>query len=541
MLVKFLARATALLALLLSVSPAVASVGMVADNASKKITVFNADSDALLGSVTIPTNGRLGDCVINANESLGYVSDSTGSIWVIDLLKSPPALSNQGVNPIHAGIRPQELAISSDQKYLVACGSHLPEPIRVFSLVTRTLVSSFSTGGDSNSLDLAPDGTALVPSARSNRVRALTLSGAGVFADTGKLRAVTDPVNGCVSRDGRWGVAVTYNPGTVSSFSVPNLATTTSRTLPSGARGVSAVLSPGGDRCFVRTTKGVVVYSFNAYTGALGASPLFQITAPYCSAVVYFGMDQIALSPDGQRLYVGVANALNVFDAQTGAVLSALTSPGKIVQPTGVYVKVNHGPVVDAPSNITLANGTSVPVTASLFDAEGDPITLTWRVNNGAVSQTDALPLGAPPTTGAFTFTRTYAVGTHTLTLAASDGYGGETTRTVTVVIQPTITITGVAFLDSNNNQRRDAGEVGQANWRIYADANNNSKWDPQEPSTLSTASGAYALVVPVPATYYIREVAQTGWKQTAPTSGYLKVIASQGMTPVCDFGNRPG
>jgi hypothetical protein len=49
----------------------------------------------------------------NACKSLGFVNDSTGSIWFIDLLKSPPALSNQGANPIHTGIHPQELAIGA--------------------------------------------------------------------------------------------------------------------------------------------------------------------------------------------------------------------------------------------------------------------------------------------------------------------------------------------------------------------------------------------------------------------------------------------
>ena len=46
-------------------------------------------------------------------------------------------------------------------------------------------------------------------------------------------------------------------------------------------------------------------------------------------------MDQMALHPNGTKLYVSQPGALKVFNASTGARLTSLTASG-IVAPTGV-------------------------------------------------------------------------------------------------------------------------------------------------------------------------------------------------------------
>src|SRR5207302_2029381 len=103
-------------------------------------------------------------------------------------------------------------------------------------------------------------------------------------------------------------------------FTLPGLSSVDSRNL-SGGSAINAVFSPIGDRIYVREDRGRVdSFSFNPSTGALGAAPQFSITVS--SASTFFGIDQIAISPDGRFLYVPQTDRLSIFDASTGALLS---------------------------------------------------------------------------------------------------------------------------------------------------------------------------------------------------------------------------
>src|SRR5207249_4686185 len=74
--------------------------GMVADNSTHSVTVFNADTDTVLGTVFLPGFGSgTGDCSITADLTRGFVTDFTNQVWVIDLTTSPPSLPS-GTNPI---------------------------------------------------------------------------------------------------------------------------------------------------------------------------------------------------------------------------------------------------------------------------------------------------------------------------------------------------------------------------------------------------------------------------------------------------------
>lgn len=539
--IRWFFGALSLVSLLLSTPASAATLGLVADNSSKKVTVFDADTSAVLATVAIPTVGRVGDCAIKQDQTEGYVSDSAGAIWVLDLTKSPARLS-AGTNPIWLPIHPQELAITNDQKYLLAAGSFRPEPIYVVEVSSRLIRSSYSTGGDCNGLDVAADGTVLAGSARSNLVKKLTLSSTGVLSATGLQRSAKEPINPYITRNGKYGIVVTFRSGTIASFSTATLATISSRTsFTNNGDGICAAITPNGDRCFVRTNRGVDAYLLNPSNGSLSANPLFHIRLTYPNSITFYGMDQLALAPDGSRLYVGGVGVLNVYDTASGALLNTITNPGAIVRPTGVCVRGNLAPVAALPAAFSVLPGSPVPVTASVFDADGDALHTTWSVDGGAPVQLDSVPANGPPTTGSLVYTQNYSIGTHTVQLTVFDDKGDPTTVSTTITVQQSITITGTVFADTNNNQRQDTGEPAQSNCRVYADLNNNAKWDATEPSALSNTNGTYALVVAVPGTYFIREVPQTGWKLTAPTSGNYKIVATAGLAPVCNFGNRPG
>ena len=72
----------ALLAVTLSAVTAQArTLGMVVD-AGGAVTVFDADTDSVLGSVQIGPGQAVGDCSVTRDETLGFVTDFARVIFV---------------------------------------------------------------------------------------------------------------------------------------------------------------------------------------------------------------------------------------------------------------------------------------------------------------------------------------------------------------------------------------------------------------------------------------------------------------------------
>jgi protocatechuate 3,4-dioxygenase beta subunit len=95
--------------------------------------------------------------------------------------------------------------------------------------------------------------------------------------------------------------------------------------------------------------------------------------------------------------------------------------------------------------------------------------------------------------------------------------------------------ISGMKFQDVNGNGVKDAGEGGLSGWRIRL-----VRAGAQVDSTLTDGSGNYAFAGLSPASYSIREAAQSGWVQTMPATpaGYAVTIASGVSASGQDFGN---
>jgi hypothetical protein len=70
--------------------------------------------------------------------------------------------------------------------------------------------------------------------------------------------------------------------------------------------------------------------------GSLGAAPLYSF--PVQGLNFFFGMDQIAVHPDGSRLYVPAGSAIRIHDTANGALRGSIPIPG-VLSPTGVAVE----------------------------------------------------------------------------------------------------------------------------------------------------------------------------------------------------------
>jgi WD40 repeat protein len=311
---------------------AVRGIGMVADDTTNSVIVFDGETDSVLGVVPIGNGGAIGDCSVTADLTLGFVTDFASRVWVIDLAASPPRLAS-GTNPIPISNNGEDSSITPDEKFLVVCDGGAVQPVSVIDIATKAQIDTFSLGSDCNSVDVCSDGSVLVTSSNSGRVRRLLIDGAGNLTDTGDVLLVSGPNNVFCSPGAKSGVVITREADQIRSFTIPGLGLEDTRSL-SGNFGISGVVHPAGDRVFARDNGGRVdVFDYDPATGALGLSP--RQTISIANTPTFFGMDQMALHPDGTKLYVSQPGALNVYDASTLGLLTQIKSPS-ISTPTGV-------------------------------------------------------------------------------------------------------------------------------------------------------------------------------------------------------------
>ncbi len=344
------------------------TLGVVADNARKAATVFDADSNVVLGTVFLPTTGTVGDTGITSDGSVAFVTDTLGGrIWVIDTAATPPKLAG-GTNPIPVSNTALDLSITPDQRYLVVSDGNNPAaPISVVSIATRSQVGTLVVGNDTNSVEALSDGSVLSNSFNLGIVRRLTIDGAGVLTNTGETASVggtgnNGPQNLVGIPGGGSALVVRRIPRDLRSFQVPGLAFGTARNLR-GNFGISGAAHPSGTVVYGRSNGpapggAVDAIAYDPATGVLGAAPLFTI--PIMNTATLFGIEQLALHADGSRIYVSQPVAVKVYDAGSGAPLGQITGLG-ISTPTGLAVQPNVlrsavGRTLLAPPNHKLVN-----------------------------------------------------------------------------------------------------------------------------------------------------------------------------------------
>jgi len=356
------------------------TVGLVADNQSKSVIVFDADAQSPLASMRVGS-GAVGDCMATPDMTLGFVTDFQRRVWVIDLTASPPRLAD-GVNPIRITNPGEDLAISADGRYLVVSDGNQIVPLSVVDIEARTEVATYHTGSDNDAVDVGPDGSVVVTSLNQGTVRRLVLADDGSLSDTGESMRIVQPNNVHLAPGGMVGVAIGRQSGEVATFLTHGLEAVERRTID--GLGISAAFSPAGDRLYVRSTAPgeLRAYAFDPMTAIIG--DLLWI-APVDFAPAFFGMDQLAVHPDGDRLFVPEADAVAVLDAATGAAAGSIEH-GDIRSPTGVFLppgefSLNEPPVIAFGEPFVLwpprHDLFDVSSAVSVDDPDGDELVIT--------------------------------------------------------------------------------------------------------------------------------------------------------------------
>ena len=110
---------------------------MVADDDTASVTVFDADTDTVLGTVSITPGRAIGDVLITPDQSRGFVTNFNSEVFVIDLTTSPPSLAG-GTNPIPISNYGEDLSISPNGRFLVVSDGSATQQVSVIDIAAQT-------------------------------------------------------------------------------------------------------------------------------------------------------------------------------------------------------------------------------------------------------------------------------------------------------------------------------------------------------------------------------------------------------------------
>lgn len=90
------------------------------------------------------------------------------------------------------------------------------------------------------------------------------------------------------------------------------------------------------------------------------------------------------------------------------------------------------------------------------------------------------------------------------------------------------VLIGGSAFNDLNADKSWARSERELRGWRVFIDANNDGKFEPNETSALTKSGGSFEFSTLPPGKYILRIVPQSGWHHTTATRYTLNLTSGQ-------------
>ena len=90
--------------------------------------------------------------------------------------------------------------------------------------------------------------------------------------------------------------------------------------------------------------------------------------------------------------------------------------------------------------------------------------------------------------------------------------------------------INGQVVDDANGNGIYDIADTPLQNWTVYVDLNNDNSLTAGEPTDTTNSAGNFSFFLAGSATYTIREVRQSGWRQTFPAGDEYSVALAPGQ-----------
>jgi len=298
-----------------------ATLGMLTDNETDELHLFDAGSGSVIASLRGNPGQINGDCALSRDESTGFTSNAGRNISVFRFTAtaagetasvSSIAISNAGV----------DLSLSPDGRYLVSVGAgNIDEPLSIVDTARGQEVATSAAFLDNTSAEFCDDGTLLLTTTYGtsfarpfdNAIYDARLDAGGELELLGnRLSSGATPGNSSCAPGSEAGVLLDREAG-LTSFTLPGIGKADFAHLQGGTA-VAAVFNRGGDRLYVRTSYSVEAFDFNPHTGEMRAD--WVQPAPFSAE--YFGIDQIAIDPVDGNLYVDGGKVLLILDPQSG-------------------------------------------------------------------------------------------------------------------------------------------------------------------------------------------------------------------------------
>jgi len=320
-----------LIASCLGALPLAQSIGLVTDTTTNRAILFDADSYQSLGSVALPApaSACYGECIMNADRTLAYVTGFNSGLFVIDVTTRPPSPAS-GINPIPISFPPgMRMDITPDGHFLVIAGLW----IMTVDLVTRTEVATYFPFGQASGISAKLPGSVLVTFPNNLNLRRFLIAPDGSLTDTGEQINVLGTPDIALTSSGCFGVCPAGdNPLLLRSFRTSPLTLLESRPYRGGT---GITLNPTGSRLYVRGT--LQAFTFDPLSGHIGAEALFQVDMP--SETCLLGGP--VFHPDGTRIFYAMNEQVLVLDPDDGHLLGRVTDPQMV---TPKVVTVRAGP-----------------------------------------------------------------------------------------------------------------------------------------------------------------------------------------------------
>jgi len=274
-----------------------------------------------------------------------YVSDRLGRITRVALAAERAPDPDARIYPSHEA---SDLAVlGRSPMMLVAIGTDTASTVGVVSTInldTREEIDRLRfEKARLYSVSVCDDQkTVLVGTDAPQAVHKLTVDAHGTVTRTESQFPMRYPVATVHCAPGsQTAVAVSSTGAIIQSFKVDTMTGMATRALAAQSAdpigpplGLSGVFTPNGDRFFARSERGdfvgvgfVEAFPYDAASGMLGSDPRRARVDP--TAASSRGTNEIALSPDGRRLYVPLpgSDEVHVLDAGSLSHLTTLDGP----------------------------------------------------------------------------------------------------------------------------------------------------------------------------------------------------------------------
>jgi hypothetical protein len=324
---------------------------IIANYSGSSVSVIDTDKNLIASTVGIGSD--VIDVAISPDGTTALAT-SFGSrvVTFLDLTVSPPKIRGSVTIPIYAekvemSVSPSGFAVVSD-----GGGSTTIVAIDVANMkIASTLGLPVSTEG----IAFTPSGTVLVSSFGNSVVRVVNMTGAGILSDSGVSLTTggTGTINVSASPDGRLALTANWSSNNIGVLAITNgvvkgaaISGFVPRAVLVGGGGSATVIpgftcpqsiafSPDSRRAWVLGCDGSVgVLNIDSLGNVTDTGIRIQVSGGIQS---YYGVDQIAVSTDGTRVFVHSAGTVSVISTATNNVVATVPIPGD-VQGGGIAV-----------------------------------------------------------------------------------------------------------------------------------------------------------------------------------------------------------